>query len=324
MPVIVILIATFVGVAALVCGALLLFSGESKEAVESRLDLLTGNAAPQRGGVNSISVLASPLDEANTLADRFLARFVSLRKLLEQSGLHLTPIRFAFITLVTGVLGVGAGLAFFPWVVAPATGLAGATLPLLMVMFKRKRRLAAFGRQLPEALELISRALRAGHSLGAGINLAATEMPDPIATEFGRCYEEQNLGIPLEQALDEMTVRVPNLDLRFFATAIILQRQTGGDLAEILDKIGHLIRERFKIWGQIQALTGEGRLSGIVLLALPPVLFLVMYKMNPEKMNPEYCMVLFNDPLGQRMLAVAVIMQLIGAYVIRKIIRIKV
>ena len=113
--------------------------------------------------------------------------------------------------------------------------------------------------------------------------------------------------------------RVPNLDLKFFATAIILQRQTGGDLAEILDKIGHLIRERFKIWGQVQALTGEGRLSGIVLLALPPALFLAVYRLNPE-----YVMPLFTDPMGRKMLAGGLIMQLLGALVIRKIVNIKV
>jgi tight adherence protein B len=179
--------------------------------------------------------------------------------------------------------------------------------------------MAAFGRQLPEALELISRALRAGHSLASGISLVAEEMNDPIRYEFERVYESQNLGRALEESLEELTDRVPNLDLRFFVTAIILQRQTGGDLAEILDKIGHLIRERFKIFGQIQALTGEGRLSGVVLLALPPVLFVVMYRLNPD-----YAMVLFTDPMGQKMLAVAVIMQFLGALVIKKIIDIKV
>ena len=132
-------------------------------------------------------------------------------------------------------------------------------------------------------------------------------------------YEEQNLGIPLEDSLEGMTERVPNLDLRFFATAVILQRQTGGDLAEILDKIGHLVRERFQIYGQIQSLTGEGRLSGIVLLALPPVLFIVMYRLNPD-----YVMVLFTDEIGKLMLAAAVFMQLAGAFVIKKIINIKV
>jgi tight adherence protein B len=184
---------------------------------------------------------------------------------------------------------------------------------------KRKRRLAAFGRQMPEALELIGRALRAGHSLASGFKLVADEMPPPIATEFERCYEAQNLGIALEDAIDEMTNRVPNLDLRFFATAVVLQRQTGGDLAEILDKIGYIVRERFKIFGQIQALTGEGRLSGVVLLGLPPVLFVTMWYLNPG-----YSMTLFTDPMGHQMLAGAIILQIIGALIIRKIVNIKV
>jgi len=144
-------------------------------------------------------------------------------------------------------------------------------------------------------------------------------MPPPISTEFERAYEAQNLGVSLEDAIEEMTNRVPNLDLRFFATAVILQRQTGGDLAEILDKIGHLVRERFQIWGQIQSLTGEGRLSGVVLLALPPVLFVAMWYLNPG-----YSITLFTDPMGHQMLAGAIIMQIIGALVIKKIVNIKV
>ena len=144
-------------------------------------------------------------------------------------------------------------------------------------------------------------------------------MSAPIGVEFQRCYEEQNLGIPLDEALHSLTERVPNLDLKFFATAVILQRQTGGDLAEILDKIGELVRERFRIWGQVQALTGEGRLSGIVLLALPPVLFATVWYLNPE-----YVMVLFTDPMGKKMLAGGVVMQVLGALVIRKIVNIKV
>ena len=145
-------------------------------------------------------------------------------------------------------------------------------------------------------------------------------MTAPIGKEFGRVFEEQNLGIPLDEALENMTERIPNLDLRFFATAVILQRQTGGDLAEILDKIGNLVRERFKIWGQVQALTGEGRLSGVVLLALPPVLFLAVYRLNPE-----YVMVLFTDPMGKKMLVGAAgHADCWARLVIRKIINIKV
>jgi tight adherence protein B len=183
----------------------------------------------------------------------------------------------------------------------------------------RRKRKKAFAKQLPDALELMARGLRAGHSLAAGFQLVGDEMTDPIGGEFTRVFEEQNLGVPLEEAMQTMTDRVPNLDLKFFATAVVLQRQTGGDLAEILDKIGHLVRERFKIFGQIQALTGEGRLSGVVLLALPPVLFLVMMKLNYE-----YAMTLFNDPMGRKMLFFAIIMQILGAIVIKKIVNIKV
>ena len=192
-------------------------------------------------------------------------------------------------------------------------------LPFLWLLMRRKRRLKHFGAQLPEALEMLARALRAGQSLGFGFSMVANEMGPPLGKEFGRVFEEQNLGIPLEESLQGMTDRVPNLDLKFFVTAVILQRQTGGDLAEILDKIGGLIRERFRIWGQVQALTGEGRLSGVVLLALPFVLFVAVYQLNPG-----YISILFTDPMGKKMLAIAIVMQILGALVIRKIVNIKV
>jgi tight adherence protein B len=192
-------------------------------------------------------------------------------------------------------------------------------MPFLWLVFRRKRRLKKFQAQLPDALELIARALRAGHSLASGFSLVSQEMTEPISKEFSRVFEETNLGIPMDEALQDLTDRVPNLDLKFFATAIVLQRQTGGDLAEILDKIGELVRERFRIWGQVQALTGEGRLSGIVLLALPPFLFVAVYKLNPD-----YVMLLFTDDLGKKMLIGGAIMQLLGALVIKKIVNIKV
>ena len=193
------------------------------------------------------------------------------------------------------------------------------SLPLVWVLLRRKRRLKAFATQLPDALEMLARALRAGQSLAFGFNMVATEMRPPIGKEFSRVFEEQNLGIPMDESLRGMSDRIPNLDLKFFVTAVILQRQTGGDLAEILDKIGSLIRDRFRIWGQVQALTGEGRLSGVVLLALPFVLFITVYHLNPK-----YVMVLFTDPMGKKMLAFAVVMQVLGALVIRKIVNIKV
>ncbi len=317
-----IIIAAFVCAAALAGAVIVMLSGGATTQVEDRLDMFTATPASSaaKKAQESTSILMSPLNEVSNPFVDFFSRFGNLEQLLAQADLGLTPTRFLLVSAGS------AGAAFLICMaapiskyIAPAAAIFGGMLPLLVVMFLRKRRIKKFGKQLPEALELISRALRAGHSLGAGISLVADEMADPIRKEFCRCYEEQNLGIPLEVALDSMTMRVPNLDLRFFATAVILQRQTGGDLAEILDKIGHLVRERFKIWGQIQALTGEGRLSGIVLLALPPVLFLVMYHMNRN-----YVLMLFTDPMGQQMLVGAIIMQLFGALVIKKIVNIKV
>jgi len=216
-------------------------------------------------------------------------------------------------------LGKKMLIAGIGWAIAPFVGIMFSFLPFMWLTFRRKRRMSKFAGQLPEALELVARALRAGHSLAAGFHLVSQESSDPIAEEFGRVFEEQNLGIPFEEALENLTERVPNLDLKFFVTAVILQRQTGGDLAEILDKIGHLIRERFKIWGQVQALTGEGRLSGIVLLALPPLLFITVYRMNPD-----YIQLLFTDELGKKMLIAGIVSQIVGALVIRKIINIRV
>lgn len=319
----VIAICVFGFVCAVVAAIAIAFGGKASTELENRLDFLTAagkGAKKQIGGEETPTLLAQNLDEKVSFAETLFSHFGDLRKMLDQAGLSWSPTQFLMLSLILGAVSTGACVAFrAPIWTVPLAGLSAASAPLLLIIFKRKRRLSKFGAQLPEALELISRALRAGHSLGAGFNLVGDEMAEPIRSEFARCYEEQNLGVPLEDAIQSMTVRVPNLDLKFFATAITLQRQTGGDLAEILDKIGHLIRERFKIFGQIQALTGEGRLSGVVLLALPPVLFLVMYKLNAD-----YVMVLFRDEIGKKMLAFAIVMQVIGAYVIKKIINIKV
>jgi tight adherence protein B len=320
-----IILAAFVGVTALVGGVALLLRGSRASVAEDRLEMLTSvGSAAVSGGSGTPSLLTRPLDDTFGMLEALMPKFGSLQNFLEQADSSLTPSRFVVISLGLGCGGaalcIPGVIANITWALAaPLAFVAAGSLPGVWLYLKRQRRLKAFARQLPDALELVARALRAGHSLAAGFNLVAQEMSQPIAKEFNRCYEEQNFGIPLDEALDDMTRRVPNLDLRFFATAVILQRQTGGDLAEILDKIGHLIRERFKIWGQIQALTGEGRLSGIVLLALPPLLFLAMYRLNPT-----YVMTLFTDPLGHKMLALAVVMQLVGALVIRKIVNIQV
>jgi tight adherence protein B len=312
--------AVFVGVSALVWGVALMFRGGGDQAVEDRLSMLTSHGAGKGKDFAGESVLYESLDEKAGFFETHVARWFNLSLLLEQADSPLTASRFLAITggLFAGgvVVSLLAGLHF---ALAPVIGLSLGACPLTWTVFRRRRRLKAFAAQMPDALELIARALRSGHSLASGFSLVSSEMSAPLGEEFLRVYEEQNLGISLEEALEGMTERVPNLDLKFFSTAVILQRQTGGDLAEILDKIGYIIRERFKIWGQVQALTGEGRLSGIVLLALPPVLFLAVYKLNPE-----YISVLFTESMGKQMLAAAAVMQVLGALVIRKIINIKV
>lgn len=313
------ILAAFGAVAALVGAVGMLFAPTASSDLEDRLDVLTG-AAQHDEQQQQASLISGSLVDDNGFAERLFNRIGNAHVIVEQAGLKMTAGQFFALSGGAAVIGAVLPIGLkWPLFLAPLFGLLFAALPFGFLLFKRRQRLSAFGRQLPEALELVSRALRAGHSLASGFALVGEEMHDPIASEFARCYEEQNLGVPLDEAIEGMTVRVPNLDLRFFATAVVLQRQTGGDLAEILDKIGYLVRERFKIWGQIQALTGEGRLSGIVLLALPPCLFLALYRLNPD-----YCMILFEDPMGQQMLAVAGVMQILGALVIKKIISIKV
>ncbi len=316
-------IAAFIGVAALVGGLAMVLREKPGSKIEDRLDVLTGAGGPSAakdGLGGESSVLARPLDNVPTVLELFLERFGNINRLFEQADTNLTAGKLAAISIAIAVVGAGLALALgLHLALTPVIGLFMGTVPLLWVFWRRRKRLKAFAAQLPDALEMLSRALRAGQSLSFGFNMVAEEMSDPISKEFTRVFEEQNLGIPMEETLDGMTERIPNLDLKFFATAIILQRQTGGDLAEILDKIGELIRDRFRIWGQVQALTGEGRLSGIVLLALPFVLFIAVYQLNRE-----YVMVLFEDPMGTKMLAVAIVLQILGALTIRKIVNIKV
>jgi tight adherence protein B len=312
--------AVFLGVVALVIGVAVFFRDQERSQMEDRLSAITGKG--DKLDPNNLTELTQLLskDRNKSALDVLLSNWVNLSLLFDQAEVQMSVASFL---MVSAGLAVGSGLllgfAGLNVALAPLVGLMFGSLPFCWLLFRRKRRLKKFAAQLPEALELIARALRAGHSLAAGFHLVSQEGSDPIASEFGRVFEEQNLGIPFEEALFNLSERVPNLDLKFFVTAIVLQRQTGGDLAEILDKIGRLVRERFAIWGQVQALTGEGRLSGIVLLALPPLLFVTVYRMNPD-----YLSLLFTDELGKKMLIGGIVMQLIGALVIRKIVNIRV
>ncbi len=317
MTVFIVALAGGICVAAVFLAVASVFRSPTDSAMHDRLDMLAGKKSQ---ATDETSVLSRPLDDMPNVIEEYISGFFNLRKLLDQADIEMKTEKFL------GICGMCAGAGFlialitqFHFTLYVVLPLILFPIPLLWAMLRRKKRLALFTKQLPEALDMIGRALRAGHSLGAGLQMVSVEVPAPLGVEFGRVYEEQNLGIAMEDSLQNMCDRVPSLDLRFFATAVILQRTTGGDLAEILEKISHVIRERFKIFGQIQALTGEGRLSGTVLLAMPPVLLGVMFFLNYD-----YVMLLFNTSLGNKMLAVAAGMQLVGAMVIKKIINIKV
>jgi tight adherence protein B len=291
----------------------------------TRLELLVGKRNRQEHGATDILRKTAAEGDKNSLLDAITPKVLSLNKIFEQADCHIKPSTLFGIGLLLGAVGgTGALLvlskspALLPFMV-PLWSLAAFSLPWIWLYFKRARRLSKFASQLPDALELVARALRAGHSLAAGMHVVAEEMPAPIADEFGRVFEEQNLGIPIEDSMKSMCERVPNLDLRFFVTSVGIQRQTGGDLAEILDKIGYVIRERFRILGQVKALTAEGRLSGVVLIALPFALFGFMLNAKPDYVEP-----LWTEELGRKMSVAAIIAQIVGALVIRKIVNIKV
>jgi len=184
---------------------------------------------------------------------------------------------------------------------------------------KRSVRLRKFEEQFPEALDLLSRAIRAGHAFQTAMGMVADELPDPVGPEFKKAFDQQNYGLPLREALNEMSERVSTLDVRFFVTAVLIQRDTGGNLAEILDNLAHVVRERFKIRRQIRVHTAHGRFTGYVLLALPAALGIALSFINPEHMN-----LLFRERMGQMMLIGAIVMQTVGFIWIRQVIKIEV
>ena len=317
-------IAAFICVTALVGGVAIMLRDKPADKIEDRLDEITGlgTGSAEKNGKKKATLLTQPLDETPGIFETVLRRVtkINLNRLLAQADVSFSVLQFGIVCSVLGLMGAAVGVFLgLNIMILPLPGLIMACFPFFWLFFRRGRRFKAFSKQLPDALEMLSRCLRSGQSLAAGFNIVSSEMSAPLGVEFGRVFEEQNLGIPLEETLDNMIERIPNMDLKFLCTAIMLQRQTGGDLSEILDKIGSLIRERFQIWGQVQALTGEGRLSGIILLALPFGLFMVIYYLNPD-----YIMVLFEDPVGKKLLAMALVMQVLGAAVIKKIVTIKV
>jgi tight adherence protein B len=254
---------------------------------------------------------------------RVLGRFpvaTSLRRLLDQADLHITVSRLVMLSLLAGMLAaLAVSMLTISTLLMAGGGVAAASVPFLHVVYRRRKRLHAFLALLPDTLELMSRALQAGHAFAEALHMVATEMPEPIATEFRKTYEEQNLGLSLKLSLENLGERVPLLDLRLCITAILIQRETGGNLAEILEKVSYTIRERFRILEDLKTLTTSSRMSAWILCGLPIFVMLAV-----TVMNPEYMSVLWNDPRGHKLLFAAAALQTVGMLVIRKILRIKI
>ena len=243
-----------------------------------------------------------------------------LKRMLDQADLHITPSRVLMFSFMAGILG---GLAtsvltvFIPLMIL--AGVVCAALPLAHVWWRRKKRFDAFLEQLPDALDLVSRALSAGHAFSEALHMVSEEMPEPVATEFRKAYEEQNLGLSVKLALENLTQRMPLLDLKMCVTAVLIQRETGGNLAEILEKVAYTIRERFRILGDLKTLTTSSRLSAWLLCALP-----IFVALAVTVLSPEYMSVLWKDPRGHYLIAAALFLQITGMLIVRKILRIQI
>lgn len=239
---------------------------------------------------------------------------------IDQSGVRASISGVIVVALCSAaVVGLLAGLiSHMRWGFIGG-GLVGFMLPFIVLKMKRTRRLRAFEEQFPEGLDLISRALKAGHAFATGLKMVADEMPEPVGPEFRKTFDEQNFGLPMKDALDNLSFRMPLLDVRFFATAVLIQRETGGNLSEILENLSHVVRERFKILRQVRVYTAHGRFTGYVLLALPAVLCIALSFINPDHMNT-----LFREPLGRMLLMGALVMQTIGFLWIKQVIKIEV
>jgi tight adherence protein B len=291
--------------------------------VERRLKDVTSDAAAMALEDGDKTVLKKAQTGSLPALDRLLSRTragVGLARLIEQSGSRATPGAVVAISLVTAAVGAFLAGTFVRMPFAAVLGLvAGASVPYVWLLRRRSVRLKRFEEQFPEALDLLSRAIRAGHAFQTAMGMVADELPDPVGSEFKRTFDQQNYGLPLRDALNELADRLKLLDVRFFVTAVLIQRETGGNLSEILDNLAHVVRERFKIRRQVRVHTAHGRFTGYVLLALPAALAMVLSFINPEHMQT-----LFREHMGQTMLMTAIVMQTVGYFWIRQVIKIEV
>ena len=300
-----------------------LVAGGRKNVIGRRLEAIERGAGRSGAGSPQLKLLRDEVMSSVPRLNRLLLRASwagRLRTYTAQAGLDILPGKLILITAVLG-LGLYIVVPYFyaNTILAILAGVVGASLPWIYVAFRRTARLRAFEKIFPEAVDLLGRAVRAGHAFTTGLEMVATELPQPVAGEFKLVFDEQSFGLPLRDALTNFAERVPIVDVRFFVTALLIHKETGGNLAAILDDLASVIRDRFRLLRDVRVRTAQGRLTAGILIALPPSMILIM-----RALNPEYVNVLFTDPIGPYLLGAAVFLQLVGSAFLWKIVNIQV
>jgi len=310
-------------------------------AVASLLDQRNAQARLLRERLSTVQEAAArqPSEELALLRDEMLSkipaldnllrrssRISNLQPFLEQANLKIRAGNILVLCLISAVVLAAVGflaagsLPQNQALLFAAVGLVlGGFLPYSYASYRRTKRFQKFEELFPEAIDTLARAVRAGHAFTTALELIANELSEPVASEFRKLFEEQKFGLPVRDALMNLAERMPLVDVKFFVTAVMLQRETGGNLAEILDNLSYVIRERFKIMRQVRVYTAQGRLTMLLLMGLPPVIVVTMLLTSPAFIRP-----LFSDPIGHVLVVAGVVLQTLGYFVIRKIIQIQV
>jgi tight adherence protein B len=320
------IIALFILVWVLSMGAWVVLSRAAQRSDVERLSSrLLGSVKAQKTKITESQSLLQQERQAGKVIAHLLKKFnllPRLQQLIEQAGLKWHPVR-----VVHGCLGLFIVTFLVLWTGLPphlqrlafVAGFAVATLPILYLWRVRSSRLRKFEEQFPESLEFVARSMRAGHAFAVSLEMLHKEFQEPLSGEFKRTFEEHNLGLPLDVALQKLATRVPSLDVHFFVSAVLLQKRTGGNLAEILDKLAFIIRERFKLRGRIRAISAHGRMTGMALTSIPIGVAVLMFFVNPD-----YVRFFFTDEVGNLMMGAAIGLQVLGYLIIKRIVSIEV
>jgi tight adherence protein B len=314
---------TFFVVVLLVLGIWMIASTDnSQDLIRKRMNSV--RKAERRGEVSlDLKLVRDEMMSSVPALHRFLIQWSwssKLQDFLVQAGMTMKPAKLILMSAVMGMVAyVVSGFFFAHVYLTLPIALVATAVPLIIVAVKRRQRLKKFEETFPEALDLLGRAVRAGHAFTTGLEMIAKECSEPLASEFRTCFEEQNFGLPMRDALMNLSERVPSVDVRFFVTALLIQKETGGNLAEILDGLARVVRDRFRLYREVQVRTAQGRLTGVILIALPIAVAAFL-----SVVNPSYMRVLIDDPKGPMVIAISAGMQIIGSIILWKIIHFEV